>query len=561
MNGEPAYPSRFQVGAGDWRTIKPDLVLVHLPAANDGALERLQSVLPSMGLARESITRATTETKGGPLNEPPDRVWLRTADARRITPEDVAALLRAVDVDWVSPVYQVANAPAGSGLVAPLPDGLLIKPAPEVKRKAVEAVLAEKGLQYSASMSKYLTGFLYFAFSDPGNRYNYETALTLRGRYPHVIADVRFEMMPMDLPLTAVPDDPLFAHQWNMTAIGASGGSGTTGWDISTGRADVVICILDSGVDLGHPDLVTRIRGTGINLGTMSGTGAPTPTRSSRDDPRRLRAHGTACAGIAAAAYGNSTGVAGLAGACSIISAAFQNYSDREVVSGINWAVDNGAQIINMSFGTYAPGEDMRPVMGWDFGMIDAAIARAVEAEVVMCAAVGNDNWPGVNTYPARHPDVIGVGASDQTDNRWWEIDGELGSNFAPGVSVTAPGVDIPTTDLRGAAGSPDEGADPHSDYNLKFTGTSAATAHVTGLAALIRSVAPRLSVVHTRNVIERSAAKVGTFVPYETVAGYPNGTRNDEMGYGRIDVTAALNLAASTGAAIMGVLKLLIVD
>ncbi|MBF6222794.1 S8 family serine peptidase [Nocardia abscessus] len=561
MNGEPTFPSRFEVGAGDWLTLKPDLVLVHIPAANDGVLERLQSVLSSMGLARESITRATTETKGGPLNEPPDRVWLRTADARPITPEDVAALLQAADVDWVAPIYQAANAPAGGGLVAPLPDGLLIKPAPEVQREAVEAVLAEEGLQYSASMSKHLTGFLYFAFSDPGNRSNYETALTLRGRYPHVIADVRFEMMPMDLPLTAVPNDPLFAHQWNMTAIGAGGGSGTTGWDISTGRADVVICILDSGVDLEHPDLLTQIRERGINLGTMSGTGAPTPTRSPDDDPRRLQAHGTACAGIAAASFGNSIGVAGLAGSCLIISAAFQSYTDREVASGIGWAVDNGAQVINMSFGTYAPGEGQRPVMGWDFGMIDAAIARAVEAEVVMCAGVGNENWPGVNTYPARHPDVIAVGASDQTDNRWWEIDGESGSNFAPGVSVSAPGVDIPTTDLRGTAGSPDAGNDPHSDYNLKFTGTSAATAHVTGMAALIRSVAPRLSAVDTRNVIERSAAKVGTFVPYETVAGYPNGTRNDEMGYGRIDVPAALHLAASTGAALIGMLSLLILD
>ena len=528
-----AFPERLELGTHGPLTLEPDVLLVRVLATTTPARRRLETSLLDLHLDRESARPGPAGVRvGGVLNEPPDRFWVRATEARSIEAAEVATLQATEDVDWVAPVYRAGTTPGPDGLVAPLPTGLLVRPVPGQPREAVEAVLANEGLDYSAQRSKHLTGFLYFAYRNPADPTHYQTAPAIPGRYPDVVAAVRFEMMPMLTPITVEPNDALYPQQWNMTQIGA-GGTGTTGWDYTTGRPDVLICILDSGVDLTHPDL--PIQGTGINLGSMGGTGAPTGN------------HGTPCAGIAAATFGNAIGVAGVAGGCRILPAAFQNWTDMEVANGIGWAIDNDADVISMSFGQY----------GDDFDVIDPAIARAVEARVVMCAATGNDDYSGANMHPARHPDVIAVGASDQADNRKSPTspDGECwGSNFAPGVSVTAPGVLIPTTDIQGADGYNANGAggiwgrcveyssfgDAAGNYVTVFNGTSAATPHVAGLAALIRSMAPWLSAAEIRNVIERTAAKVGT-VPYANEAGYPNGTRNDEMGYGRINVFAAL--------------------
>ena len=99
----------------------------------------------------------------------------------------------------------------------------------------------------------------------------------------------------MVVPTAVIPNDTLWAQQWDMVQIEAP-----AGWDISTGSASVVVCVLDEGCDLTHPDLV--FAGTGINLGSMSGDGSPTGS------------HGTACAGIVAATFNNAAGVAGVAG-------------------------------------------------------------------------------------------------------------------------------------------------------------------------------------------------------------------------------------------------------
>ena len=176
-----------------------------------------------------------------------------------------------------------------------------------------------------------------------------------------------------------------------------------------------------------------------------------------------------------------------------------------------------------------------------------------------MCAATLNDN--GAITYPATHPLVIAVGATDQTDERHSpdSPDGEnWGSNYGPEISVFAPGVLIPTTDIRGAAGYNKDGGggkwggvrypnfgDAHGDYVTVFNGTSAATAHVSGLAALLLSAYPNLTNVDVRRIIERTADKTGT-TPYVQTPGYYNGTWNQYLGYGRINVRKALNQATS---------------
>lgn len=281
--------------------------------------------------------------------------------------------------------------------------------------------------------------------------------------------------------------------------------------------------------------------GTGINLGTMSGDGSPT-------GPLGFRPHGTACAGIVAATINNGAGVAGVAGACQILPVAFVTWSDAEIAAGIGYATANGANVISMSFGGYT----IDPLV------VDPSILAAFNAGLVMCAATHNYN-SGSITYPATNALVMGVGASDQVDDRKSPTspDGEVwGSNFGPEISVIAPGVLVPTTDQQGADGYNVDGTggswagvnypsfgDPAGDYVTVFDGTSAATPHVAGLAALLLSAYPTLTNVEVRTLIERTADKTGTTAYVET-AGYNSGTWNQNTGYGRINVRNALDQA-----------------
>lgn len=420
-------------------------------------------------------------------------------------------------LDWIGPVYRQAGMSSRRGLMAPLPHVAVIKlrtrdnpgVTPELGIKGA----AEPVIQEVPEKSRYLNGHRYYQISNVKEVNAYQLREQLRQTPNNVVADFQFETMPLLTPTSIAPNDTLFPQQWDMTRIEA-GGAGTTGWDITTGTATTVVCVLDEGCDLTHPDL--RFAAPGINLGTMSGDGSPTGN------------HGTACAGIVAATYNNGTGVTGVAGDARILPVAFDAWTDVEVAAGINYASANGASIISMSFGWN----------GWSHAIIDPAIQAAFNNDLVMCVATHNYNGP--ITYPATNPLVIAVGASDEIDNRKTPMspDGEpWGSNFGPQISVVSPGVHIPTTDRQGAAGY------NATDYDLVFNGTSSATPHVAGMAALIRSVYPMLNNVQVRAHIERTAQKVGA-VAYADTAGYPNGSWNQEMGYGRINVFRALDEA-----------------
>ena len=460
------------------------------------------------------------------VNHSDRRFWVQGRQALSTDEcEAIEAAMKPLGLAWLGPVYRMSGEDGRRALIAPAPDVLVVKlrdRGPGDEPASVGSLLAAAdgrapAIKEIVEKSRYLNGWRYFVLGRPEET----SAFELRSRLLEsqgAVADVQFETMPLLVPTANIPNDTLFAQQWDMTRIQA-GGPGTTGWDISTGASTVVVCVLDEGCDLTHPDLVYA--GQGLNLGSMLPPGSPTGN------------HGTACAGIVAGAYGNMLGVTGVAGSTHILPVAFDSWSDVEVAAGINWATDNGAQVISMSFGSN----------GWSHAIIDPAIQYAFDHNLVMCVATHNYN--GAITYPATNPLVIAVGASDEIDNRKSPAspDGESwGSDFGPEISVVAPGVHIPTTDRQGADGY-NTASGVGGDYFLTFNGTSSATPHVAGLAALVLSINPTLSNLEVRGLIERNAEKVGT-VPYADTPGHPNGTWNQEMGYGRINVLRTLDFA-----------------
>ncbi|MFT5232524.1 MAG: PKD repeat protein/subtilisin family serine protease [Candidatus Krumholzibacteriia bacterium] len=357
---------------------------------------------------------------------------------------------------------------------------------------------------------------------------------------------------------TAVPNDGLYASNWghNNTGqlpgynwFGGGGhnlsGVGTVGFDTSAqsawsgaqgyGSSSVIIAILDSGVDVGHPDL---LQVTGFDYGDND---------SNPDDDSAQPGHGTACAGVAAAIANNALGAAGIAGGCSIMPLKVSNSAGSLLFSAIDNAIyhaaDNGADIISMSFGaatTFVPATD-------------AAINYAYLAGVTLLAATGNEN-ASVIGYPAINTRVIGVGSASPcgerkrsssdagevnpgvtVDPNGFTCDGERwwGSNYGSSTQDNMGAVDIiaptilPTTDIQGAGGY-DGG-----DYSSFFNGTSCSTPYAAGVCALILSANPTFTPSQVRTQLVGSAQDI---VGVESGVGWDRYT-----GYGMVDAAAAV--------------------
>jgi len=354
-----------------------------------------------------------------------------------------------------------------------------------------------------------------------------------------------------------VPSDPLHSIHWghnntaqmlsyNWTNHNHETGSpvGTVGFDANAhaawdgaqgfGSSSVIIAILDSGVEAGHPDL---LQVAGYDYGDND---------TNPDDNSSSPGHGTACAGVAAART-NSLGTAGIAAGCAIMPLKVANSSGSIFFSAIQnalyHAADNGAHIISMSLGAAISSDPAT----------DTAINYAFNAGCTILAATGNENKSTIS-YPAIHANVIGVGAASpcgqrkrssslssevnpgvSTDPNGYTCDGERwwGSNYGSTIQGAAGAVDViaptilPTTDLLGSAGY-----DP-SDYSKWFNGTSCATPYAAGVCALIKSANPTWTPTQVRDRL-RSTAQDVTSV--ESGAGWDR-----YAGYGMVDAAAAV--------------------
>ena len=215
-------------------------------------------------------------------------------------------------------------------------------------------------------------------------------------------------------------------------------------WEVTSGEASVVIAVLDTGIDKEHEDLVGKV------IAEVNFTGSPTAAD--------VYGHGTHVAGIIAAAANNGVGIAGMACDCRLMNVKVADdcgvFYNSVVAKGVKWAVEHGANVINISLFDAEP--------SWN---LEEAIDYAWSRGVVVIAASGNCIGTKV-AYPAYYPNCLAVAATDSNDclASW--------SGWGDWVDLAAPGVDIYSTL-------------PGDQYGSK-SGTSMAAAHVSGLAGLL---------------------------------------------------------------------------
>lgn len=265
------------------------------------------------------------------------------------------------------------------------------------------------------------------------------------------------------------PNDPYFSSQWGLHKIGCE-----DAWVLSEGD-DIVVAVIDSGVDYNHPDLKMNMW-----------NGNPEYPKHGKnfsednDDPFDKEGHGTRCAGIIAARRNNGIGVAGVAPKAKIMALKiFPNAIDSVCAAAIYFAADHGARVLSNSWGP----EKIRP----HNTAVENAIKYAFESKCIVVFAAGNENDDVSNYAPANnHQHVIAVAATTDNDNRWFEAD--QGSNYGSLISAAAPGVDIWSTTIQ--------------NQYFKTKGTSTACPHVSGFVALLLKIKNTLSLDEVKAII-----------------------------------------------------------
>ena len=247
-------------------------------------------------------------------------------------------------------------------------------------------------------------------------------------------------------------NDPYLPNQWGLSKIRASD-SGESAWNYSHGNPDVLLAVVDTGMDQNHADLIGKIAKN------------KNCTNSSTVDDRY--GHGTHVAGIAAAATNNSKGVAGIGYNVRLINA--KGLGDNGsgyyswIANCIIWSADNGASVINMSLGGTSSSQ-----------VLADAVNYAWNKGVVVVAAAGNSNSTSAS-YPAYYPNAVAVAATDSNDQK------ASFSNYGNWVDIAAPGVSIYST-------APNHTNSLRINNYAYLSGTSMATPFVSGLAALLKS-------------------------------------------------------------------------
>lgn len=316
-------------------------------------------------------------------------------------------------------------------------------------------------------------------------------------------------------PTTRRPNDPYYVqYQWNMELIGAP-----QAWASSLG-AGQRIAVIDTGTDLDHPEFAGQL---------LAGRDFVNADDTAEDQ----NGHGTHVAGIAAARTDNGTGVAGVAWQARVrpvkVLDATGNGTIANVASAIRWSADQGDRIINLSLGGTADSSTLRDAVNYAYGK-----------GALLIAAAGNSALEGNPTfYPAAYEHVLAVGAVNDTRGH------ARYSETGPYVDIAAPGgdpdgeTDATVSHWIWSTYPRNKGFGLPAIGYMPVAGTSQATPHVAGVAALVWALNPGLSADQVAAILQESATDLGS----------PG--RDDRFGSGLLNAIGAVNRArASTGAA-----------
>ncbi len=333
-----------------------------------------------------------------------------------------------------------------------------------------------------------------------------------------------------------IPNDPEFNQQWGLHQTNNHDMDAPEAWDVTTGDNDIVVVILDSGIDQNHTD-INQLPGETF-------TGASEFGHPSNDCDN----HGTAVAGCVSATIDNNEGVVGVAPNCIVRAGkvfneisifgfclGFLEFQDSWVVEGITWAADVGARVTNSSWGGGTPSSS-----------ISTAFNETREQGVIHIAAAGNDSTTTIS-WPANLESVNAVSALASN--------GTLASfsTSGNGLFIAAPGAGIRTTDRMGSDGY-------GSGNTTTIDGTSFASPYVAGVAALVLSVDNTLTPDEVEKVLATTAIDYGS-TGYDTTFGHgfvnahqavasldTPGCDGDVNGDGLVNVSDALEIINQWG-------------
>jgi hypothetical protein len=332
---------------------------------------------------------------------------------------------------------------------------------------------------------------------------------------------------------SVTPNDTYFYRQWGFSNNGTFNAQATAGadvkmpdaWSKTTGNTGTIVCVLDAGLKLDHPEFAGRIW---VNAGEIANNDIDDDGNGYTDDvngwdwayadnnPTDDFGHGTNVTGIIGANANNNAGYAGVNWNCKLMIGKILNSANSGFyswwTSGIYYAVAEGAKVINMSVGGTSFSQSMKDAC--DF---------AYNNNVTILACMMNTN-NNVANYPAAYSSTIAVGATTVNDYRASPFAWGGGSNYGPHIDVVAPG-----NYIYGLAYNSD------INYNTSWSGTSQATPLVAGIVSLMYGLKPSLTVSEVRNILQTTATDmVGN--PVEDVAGF-----DQYMGYGRVNASTAL--------------------